>query len=82
MMLRLLIFTQKKTMCSSFKRKQDFFVEKNRGFVDSEFLTIFHEEVILPLGKCESTSQLSSKGILQGEEWRDYSCSRYFYKNL
>ena len=36
MLQKLFIFT-KKTLCSSFKRKQDIFCEKNWGFVDSEF---------------------------------------------
>ena len=35
----------KKTPCSSFKRKQDIFREKNCGFVDSEFVKISHEQV-------------------------------------
>ena len=77
-----------KTVHSHIKRHftatlEDFLDEKNWGHIDPEFLKILHEEVILPLGKCESTSQLLCKGILQGEEWRVYSSSRYvFFKSL
>ena len=31
--------------CSSIKRKQDIFCEKNRGFVDLEFMKMCHEQV-------------------------------------
>ena len=44
MLLKLFIFT-KKTICSSFKRKQDIFHERIRGFVDLEFVKICHEQV-------------------------------------
>ena len=39
------VFHKKKTLCSSIKRKRGIFREKNRGFVDSEFVKICHEQV-------------------------------------
>ena len=41
-----ILISTKKTLCSYFKRKQEFFVKQIQRFVDSEFVKTRHDQVI------------------------------------
>jgi len=45
MLLKLFIFTKERHFAAPLKENKTFFVKKNRGFVDSEFVKICHEQV-------------------------------------
>ena len=53
-------FHKIKTLCSFFKKQQVIFVEKNCGFVDSEFVKICHEHL------CSTTVKIMKLSL---SEW-------------